>query len=231
MSKKNGGFNNFGNTNGPSNGNSIGISNVVFNTMGLEPVSCKFTFTRKVIEEQILELADKMLLDAKDAKVAFFPAEKELFSKFDDKRGNPHDAYLWIRSTSADVCDKTLTETSDSAVKVNTVSYSDELRKFMDIFAVSLRENGKDIGPKLIPEKYSKDYKGIQIDLKKLFAVLFDVNGTEFAKVNNSSAVRTDIIVHSVLDSKGDLVAFSVIKQVPDKHNKRNLVPQKIKKF
>jgi len=228
-----------GNNNGNGNGNhpttnnqgTINVSNTAFNTMGLEPVKVGFIVAVKDLSDAILNYAQKMLKDPKDAEVSFFPADKKSFEEREGKRSTPYNAYLWISSVSEDVCDSTLSNTSDSAIQVNTVRYSDELRRFMEAFAVDIVDNGKNVGPRLFNEEKSKNYKGIQIDLKKLFKVIFDTNGDEYARRFNTMQKYTDLEIGTILDKRGELIAFEITKKVPNRHSKRGLSPQKIKRL
>ena len=231
MSKNNNG--NFGGNNNNNNqNNQYTIPNVVFNTMGLEPTACEFTISLPDLSKKILDDAKIMLKDASDAQVTFYPTDVKSFENDKEgRRSKPYDAYLWIKSTSEDVCDSTLVSTKESAIHVNTVRYSDELRKYMDTFAVNLKNNGKDIGPRLISEDRGANYKGIQISLKKLFSYIFDINGETYAGKFGVMQKYTDIEISTVLDKKGELVAFRVVKKIPNRHSKRGLMPQKIKRI
>ena len=193
---------------------------IIFNTLGLEPTSAEFVISKKDLADEILKVAKGILLDASSAEITFFAGE-----------GKSYDAYLWLKSDSADLCDKSLMTMSDSAIKVNTVRYSDELRRFMDVYAKNQIENGRDIGPRLHAAKATREYKGIQIDLLKFFVKHMDIFGQEYSKLYGGSPLRTNIVLSAITDRKENLTGFSIVKKYPTKSDKKYLAPMHTKKL
>lgn len=197
-------------------------SPIVFNTEGFSPNSARFVITKDDTSKAIMKRAEGILMDPKGAEVVFWQGE-----------GTSYDAYLWIRSDSDDVCDKSLNNMKDSAIKMNTRRYSDELKRFMELYGKNVYENGKNVGPKLqFPKMNDDKYVGIQIDLLKLFTEVFDVYGNEYNKLfGGTSPVRTEISVKADTNSKGHLSSFIITKRLPDRRDRRNLIPRHSKRL